>query len=49
MLTFRATIASIRIYFTVEQRYNKLVNVSGGYGERVTEARQMLPNAGARD
>jgi len=30
-------------YFTVEQHYNKLVEVSGGYGERVTEARQMLP------
>lgn len=23
--------------------YNKLVEVSGGYGERVTEARQVLP------
>jgi hypothetical protein len=30
-------------YFTVEQHYNKLVEVSGGYGERVTEARQVLP------
>jgi len=27
----------------VEQHYNKLVEVSGGYGERVTEASQMLP------
>ena len=30
-------------YFTVEQHYDKLVEVSGGYGERVTEARQVLP------
>lgn len=30
-------------YFTVEQHYDKLVEVSGGYGERVTEARQTLP------
>ena len=30
-------------YFTVEQHYNKLVEVSGGYGERVTEAREVLP------
>jgi acetolactate synthase-1/2/3 large subunit len=30
-------------YFTVEQHYDKLVEVSGGYGERVTEAGQVLP------
>ena len=30
-------------YFTVEQHYDKLIGVSGGYGERVTEARQVLP------
>ena len=30
-------------YFSVEQHYEKLVEVSGGYGERVTEPGQMLP------
>lgn len=30
-------------YFSVEQHYDKLVEVSGGYGERVTESRQVLP------
>ena len=30
-------------YFTVDQHYDKLIEVSGGYGERVTEARQVLP------
>jgi len=30
-------------YFTVEQHYDRLVEVSGGFGERVTEARQVLP------
>ena len=30
-------------YFSVEQHYEKLVEVSGGYGERVTEPRQVLP------
>ncbi len=30
-------------YFNVEQRYDKLVEVSGGYGEQVTEASQMMP------
>ncbi|MPZ45323.1 MAG: thiamine pyrophosphate-requiring protein [Betaproteobacteria bacterium] len=30
-------------YFSVEQHYEKLVEVSGGYGERVTESSQLLP------
>ncbi len=30
-------------YFNVDQRYDKLVEVSGGYGEQVTESSQMLP------
>lgn len=30
-------------YFNVEQRYDKVVEVSGGYGEQVTEAGQMMP------
>ena len=30
-------------YFSVEQHYEKLVEVSGGHGERVTESSQMLP------
>jgi acetolactate synthase-1/2/3 large subunit len=30
-------------YFNIEQRYDKLVEVSGGYGEQVTEASQMMP------
>ncbi len=30
-------------YFNVEQRYDKLVEVSGGYGEQVTDAGQMMP------
>jgi acetolactate synthase-1/2/3 large subunit len=30
-------------YFTVDQHYEKAVEVSGGYGERVTEPGQMLP------
>ena len=30
-------------YFSVEQHYEKLVEVSVGYGERVTEASRMLP------
>ena len=28
-------------YFSVEQHYEKLVEVSGGHGERVTEPRQL--------
>lgn len=30
-------------YFTVDQHYEKAVEVSGGYGEQVTEPAQMLP------
>jgi acetolactate synthase-1/2/3 large subunit len=30
-------------YFNVDQRYDKLVEVSGGYGEQVTDPAQMLP------
>jgi acetolactate synthase-1/2/3 large subunit len=30
-------------YFSVEQHYEKLVEVSGGYGERVTESDRLLP------
>ncbi len=30
-------------YFNVEQRYDKVVEVSGGYGEQVTDPEQMLP------
>jgi acetolactate synthase-1/2/3 large subunit len=30
-------------YFTVDQRYDKLVEVSGGYGEQVTDPKQMMP------
>jgi acetolactate synthase-1/2/3 large subunit len=30
-------------YFSVEQHYEKLVEVSGGYGERVTESSQLMP------
>jgi acetolactate synthase-1/2/3 large subunit len=30
-------------YFSVEQHYEKLVEVSGGHGERVTEPQQLLP------
>ena len=30
-------------YFNVDQRYDKLVEVSGGYGEQVTEPSQMMP------
>ena len=38
-----AYLALMAPYFTVEQHYEKQVEVSGGYGERVTEARQVLP------
>ncbi len=31
------------MHFTVEQHYEKLVEVSGGYGQRVTEPDQMRP------
>ncbi|MGE0630375.1 MAG: thiamine pyrophosphate-requiring protein [Hyphomicrobiaceae bacterium] len=30
-------------YFNVDQRYEKLVEVSGGYGEQVTDPQQMIP------
>jgi acetolactate synthase-1/2/3 large subunit len=30
-------------YFTVDQHYEKLVEVSGGYGEQVTDPGQMMP------
>ena len=30
-------------YFTVDQHYEKLVDVSGGYGEQVNEAKDMQP------
>lgn len=30
-------------YFNVEQRYDKAVEVSGGYGEQVTDPEQMMP------
>ncbi len=31
------------MYFTVDQHYEKLVEVSGGYGEQVTDPKDMLP------
>ena len=36
-------LATGRPQLTMHQHYNKLVEVSGGYGERVTEARQVMP------
>ena len=30
-------------YFTVDQHYEKAVEVSGGYGEQVTDPKQMMP------
>jgi acetolactate synthase-1/2/3 large subunit len=30
-------------YFTVEQHYEKSVEVSGGYGEKVTDPKQLMP------
>ncbi len=30
-------------YFNVEQHYEKMVEVSGGYGEQVTDPKEMRP------
>jgi acetolactate synthase-1/2/3 large subunit len=31
------------MYFNVEQHYEKAVEVSGGYGEQVTDPKQLMP------